>query len=82
MCKTYGDKQLTGYSTQYSASQKGESRMSLSWGWVHRRFVHDWEKVEDNSGNIKKSIEVWNWYLRNDPLWLKCLLEGVKQVKL
>lgn len=58
ICKTYGDKRLAGYLTQYLASQEGETRMSWSWGWGHRGFVKDWEEVKHRSQNIKKAIEI------------------------
>jgi hypothetical protein len=82
ICKTYGAKRLAGYMVQYLASQEGETRMSWSWGWVHRGFVHDWEEVKRNSENIKKAIEVWDWYLANDLLWLKARLNKLREVKL
>jgi len=82
ICGTYGDKRLAGYLTQYLASQEGETRMSWSWGWVHRGFVHDWEEVKRSSENIKKAIETWDWYLANDPLWLKASLNKLLEVKL
>ena len=80
ICKTYGTKRLAGYLTQYLASQEGETRMS--WGWVHRGFVHDWEEVKRSSENIKKAIEVWDWYLTNDPFWLKARLNRLREGKL
>ena len=80
--KTYSDKRLAGYLTQYLASQEGETRMSWSWGWVHRGFVHDWERVKHRSGDIRKAIEVWDWHLANDLFWLKCSLDKMKEVKL
>ena len=82
ICKTYGTKRLAGYLTQYLASQEGETRISWSWGWVHRGFVHDWEEVKRSSENIKKAIEVWDWYLANEPLWLKARLNKLREVKL
>jgi hypothetical protein len=72
--RTYGDKRLAGYLVQYLASQEGDTRMSWSWGWVHRGFVHDWEEVKRRSEDIKKAIVVWDWYLMNDLVWLKCRL--------
>lgn len=72
--KIYGDKRLAVYLTQYLASQEGETRMSWSWGWVHRGFVHDWERVKHRSGDIRKAIDVWDWYLQHDLVWLKCRL--------
>jgi len=80
--KTYGDKGLAGYLTQYLASQKGETRMSWSWGWVHRGFVKDWEEIKRSSENIKKAIETWDWYLANDPIWLKCRVGKPSETKL
>jgi hypothetical protein len=82
ICKTYGEKRLAGYLTQYLASQEGETRMSWSWGWVHRGFVHDWEEVKRNSEDIKEAIKVWDWYLANEPLWLKARLNRLREVKL
>lgn len=82
ICKAYGDKRLAGYLTQYLASQKGETRMSWSWGWVHRGFVHDWEEVKRSSEDIEKAIEIWDWYLANDPVWLKARLDKLHRVKL
>jgi hypothetical protein len=83
VAKTYGEKRLAGYLTQYLASQEGDTRMSWSWGWVHRGFVHDWEEVKRlHRGDIKKAIEVWDWYLENDLIWLKCRLGEVNQAKL
>jgi hypothetical protein len=60
LVKTYGEKRLAGYLTQYLASQKGETRMSWSWGWVHRGFVHDWEEVKHSSVDIKEAIDIWD----------------------
>lgn len=82
ICKTYGAKRLAGYMVQYLASQEGETRMSWSWGWVHRGFVRDWEGVKRNSEDIKRAIEVWDWYLANDPLWLRARLNKLREVKL
>ena len=82
ICKTYGEKRLAGYLTQYLASQKGETRMSWSWGWVYRGFVHDWQEVKRSSENIEKAIQIWDWYLANDLIWLKIRLNKVKKVKL
>jgi hypothetical protein len=80
--KTYGDKRLAGYLTQYLASQEGETRMSWSWGWVHRGFVHDWDEVKRDSTDIKEAIKVWDWYLANDAVWLKCRLGNMRDIKL
>jgi len=81
--KTYGDKRLAGYLTQYLASQEGETRMSWSWGWVHRGFVQDWKEVKRlNPGDIKKAIQVWDWYLENDPVWLRHRLGKTSESKL
>jgi hypothetical protein len=82
ICKAYGEKRLAGYLTQYLASQKGETRMSWSWGWVHRGFVKDWEEVKRSSEDIKKAIKVWDWYLENDPIWLKYRLGKTTATKL
>jgi len=80
---TYGDKRLAGYLVQYLASQKGETRISWSWGWVHRGFVHNWEEVKRlHRGDIKKAIEVWDWYLSNETVWLKSRLGKLLEVKL
>jgi hypothetical protein len=56
--------------------------MSWSWGWVHRGFVHDWEEVKRNSEDIKEAIEVWDWYLANEPLWLRARLNKLWEVRL
>jgi hypothetical protein len=80
--KTYGDKRLAGYLTQYLSSQEGETRMSWSWGWVHRGFVHDWEEVKRSSESIRKAIQVWDWYLQNEDLWLKCRLDKLRKPRL
>lgn len=56
--------------------------MSWSWGWVYRGFVRDWEEVKHNSEDIKKAIEVWDWYLENNLVWLKCRFGEVNQAKL
>jgi len=82
ICKAYGDKRLAGYLTQYLASQKGETRMSWSWGWVHRGFVHDWEELKRSSEDIKRAIEVWDWYLANDLVWRKYRLAKARWAKL
>jgi hypothetical protein len=82
ICRTYGEKRLAGYLTQYLASQEGDTRMSWSWGWVHRGFVRDWEEVKRSSENIKKAIDIWDWYLANDPIWLKCRLGKLYHAKL
>jgi hypothetical protein len=62
ICKTYGTKRLAGYLIQYLASQEGETRMSWSWGWVYRGFVHNWDEVKRDSRDIKEAIEVWDWH--------------------
>lgn len=77
--KTYGVKRLAGYLVQYLASQKGETRISWSWGWVHRGFVHDWEKVKHLQPDIKKAIQVWDWYLEQDSVWLKYRLRKTRE---
>jgi hypothetical protein len=82
ICKTYGDGRLAGYLTQYLASQEGETRMSWSWGWVHRGFVHDWEEVKRSSDGINRAIQVWDWYLENDPVWLRYRLGEASATKL
>jgi hypothetical protein len=80
--RTYGDKRLAGYLGQYLASQEGETRVSWSWGRVHRVFVHDWEETEQYSEDIKQAILVWDWYLSNDLLWLKCRLGKMRKIRL
>ena len=56
--------------------------MSRSWGWVHRGFVHDWEEVKRSFDTIKKVIQVWEWYLENDLIWLKYRLRRTRAIKL
>lgn len=80
--KTYGDKRLAGYLVQYLVSQKGEPRISWSWRWVRRGFVHDWEEVKRSSRDIKKAIAIWDWYLENDLSWLRYRLGEISQTDL
>lgn len=80
--KTYGDTRLAGHLTQYLASQESGTRMSWSWGWVHSGFVADWERVKYLHGDIKKAIKIWDWYLQNDSIWLKCRLDKLDKVTL
>jgi len=60
----------------------GKVNESWSLGWVHRGFEHDWERIKDLQDDIKQTIQVWDWYLRNDLVWLKYLLGKVKLTNL
>jgi hypothetical protein len=44
--------------------------------------MHDWEEVKRNSEGIKEAIEVWDWYLANEPLWLRARLDKLREVRL